>query len=86
MDAINQSKIKMGLLKDLNNAINKGENYFDYLEKLLQIYSSEELQKGVKPATATSYLLVLLIAQNYKEAINKCKYYTVNIKSLKSKL
>jgi len=77
MDANIQSRIKMELLKELNNALNNGDNYLDYLKRLLEIYSSDELNNGIKPVAATSYLLLLLISQNYQEAINTCKQYTV---------
>lgn len=82
MDTINQTRMKMELLKELNNALNNGENYTDYLNRLLEIYSADESNNGIKPVTATSYLLLLLISQNYLEAINKCKLYTVIINQI----
>jgi len=79
MDAMDHSKMKMELLKELYDALKNGEDYTDYLNKLLEIFSPEESQNGIKPVQATSYLLLLLISQNYLVVINKCKLYTVKL-------
>lgn len=77
MDVMNFTRMKMDLLKELSNALINGEYYNDHLNKLLNIYLTDESQNGIKPVQAISYLLLLLISQNYLEVINKCKLYAV---------
>ncbi len=78
-DAINNIKIKTELIKELNNALKNGQNYTDYLNKLIKIYKCEVSQKDIKSVSATSYLLILLISQNYIEVLNNCKFFNVRL-------
>lgn len=82
----NQIKIKLELLKTLSNSIAHQENFNDNLNLLLEIYLKEELQQGFSSVSATSLLLLLLIAKKYREVINKCKLYSVKIKFYKNKI